>query len=298
MDSLGKEKVKATIYVLLAGCCWGMIGFFSRALRAIDINSVQTAMLRALITLISVFVMVMIVDKGKIKIDLKDIWIFMGSGILSIAFFNVCYFISIGENSLSLAAILLYTAPSLVVVMSYVFFKEKMTKQKIWALLIAFIGLLCAVGVFSSAVQTSMVGLMAGLGSGFGYALYSIFSRIALKKYGWLTVLFYTFLFATICLLPFSHPVELFSEVVSNQSVIVSILLLGLFATLLPFLLYTKGLETLEVGTASILTFVEPVVATTIGLVVFREAATISNLGGVVLIIISLVVLNVRGKAY
>jgi len=298
MDSINKKKIKATIYVLLAGICWGVIGIFSRKLSVVNINPVQIAMLRSLITFISVFIISIIIDKKSIIIDLKDIWIFMGSGILSIAFFNICYFISITKNSLSLAAILLYTAPSLVVIMSYVFFKEKMTKQKVWALIIAFIGLLCAVGLFNSDFQTSIVGLMVGLGSGFGfgYALYSIFSRIALKKYSWLTVLFYTFFFATISLLPFSNPIELISVVVVDFRVVMTILSLGLFSTLLPFLLYTKGLETLEVGTAAILTFIEPVVATIVGIVIFNEAITISNLGGILLIIISLIILNMKSK--
>jgi drug/metabolite transporter (DMT)-like permease len=140
------------------------------------------------------------------------------------------------------------------------------------------------------------MGLLAGLGSGFGYALYSIFSKIALKKYSWITLLFYTFLFATICLLPLSNPIILVSVVIVNMKVLMTTLALGVFATLLPFLLYTKGIETLEVGTASILTFVEPVVATIIGIVLFNEVITISNVGGILLIIISITVLNKKSK--
>ena len=152
-------------------------------------------------------------------------------------------------------------------------------------------------GLLNSDIQTSKIGLMAGLGSGFGYALYSIFSRIALKKYSWLTVLFYTFFFATIFLLSFSNPIELVSMVVADTRILVSTIVLGLFATLLPFLLYTKGLEYLEVGTAAILAFIEPVVATIVGIVIFNETITIYNIGGVLLIIISLIVLNMKTKA-
>ena len=297
MDYINENKIKATIYVLLAGVCWGTIGIFSRELLSANINSVQIAMLRSLITLISVFFIIMATDKKYLIIDFKDIWIFIGSGILSIAFFNICYFISISENSLSLASILLYTAPSFVLIMSYIFFKEKMTKQKVLALLIAFIGLLCAVGLLNSNIQTSTIGLIAGLGSGIGYALYSIFSRIALNKYNWLTVLFYTFFFATVSLFLFSNPIELISKVVVDIRILINIVALGLFATLLPFLLYTKGLETLETGTAAILAFIEPVVATILGIAIFNETITIYNIGGVLLIIISLIILNLKSKA-
>ena len=44
--------------------------------------------------------------------------------------------------------------------------------------------------------------ILFGLGSGFGYALYSIFCKFALEKYSASTVTFYTFLFSAAFSLP------------------------------------------------------------------------------------------------
>lgn len=296
MDHLTKREIIASIFIVIAGCCWGMIGFFSRSLSDVNLNSIQISMLRALVSSVSLLLMILVTNRNKLRVRIKDIWLFIGSGVLSIAFFNICYFVSIRENTLSLAAILLYTAPSFVVIMSNIVFKEKITRQKLFALIISFAGSFFAVGVFSERIQTTTFGLAVGLGSGIGYALYSIFSRIALKKYNWLTVITYTFLFATMALLPFSKPMEVYKVISHTPTVVVSILALGWFSTLLPFLLYTKGLEHLEVGNAALLTFVEPVVATLVGVIAFHEKITVFSIGGVLLIILSLIILNTKFK--
>lgn len=65
---------------------------------------------------------------------------FLGSGLLSIVFFNVCYFLTIEASTLSTAAIMLYTAPCFVILFSAVLFHEKITVKKCAALVLAFSG--------------------------------------------------------------------------------------------------------------------------------------------------------------
>lgn len=294
MDRLNKPQNIATFFIIIAGCCWGVIGLFSRSLSNVGLNSTQISLLRSMVLSVTLLLLLSVTDRKKLRIYLKDIWLFIGSGVLSIAFFSVCYFISVEENTLSLAVILLYTAPSIIIVMSRVFFKEKITRKKLSSLIISFMGCFFAVGIFNESVQTSSFGIMVGLGSGIGYALYSIFSRIALKKYNWITVITYTFLFATIALLPLSDPLEIYTVIRATPSVLAPTLALGWVSTLIPFVLYTKGLEHLEVGKAALLTFVEPLVATMVGVIAFQEEITVFNLGGVLMIILSIIILNVK----
>ncbi len=294
MTDLRKKELFGMLLIIIAGVCWGVIGYFSRTLSDHHLTSIQISMLRSFVTAVSMVVMICIFDIKRFYIQWKDIWMFLGSGILSIAFFNICYFVSIEKNALSVAAILLYTAPSLVVVMSRFVFKEAFTRQKFVALVLSLWGMLFSVGIIGSSVRVSGVGAIVGMGSGLGYALYSIFSRIALGKYNWLTVTFYTFLFATLSLLPLSRPMQIIGLIQSSKGITASILALGLISTLCPFLLYTKGLECMEVGKASVLTFVEPLVATLVGVFVFHEKLTVYNVIGITLIVLSIVVLNLR----
>lgn len=292
MDHLNKAQLTASILIIMAGCCWGIIGYFSKSLSNAGLSSIQISLLRSLVTSITLFIFTLLTDRKQLSILFKDIWLFIGSGVLSIALFNVCYFISIEENTLSLAAILLYTAPSFVVIISHLIFKEKITKNKLYALIFSFMGCFLAMGAFRESIKITLIGLFFGIGSGFGYALYSIFSGIAVKKYSSLTVIMYTFFFATIALFPFSNPSGIYSIMIHSHAIIQNTLALGWISTLLPFILYTKGLKQLEPGKASILTFIEPVIATILGITVFHEKFTVFNLGGILLILLSIIIFH------
>ena len=66
------------------------------------------------------------------KIKLKDIPLFCGTGICSIVFFNFCYFQSIEIiGGAAIPALLLYTAPIFVMFMSLFLFKENITVKKV-----------------------------------------------------------------------------------------------------------------------------------------------------------------------
>ncbi len=292
LQKISQEKT-ATISILLAGSLWGMIGLFSRSLSQ-EFSSLQITFLRCFIVTGILLTYISFFHSSKLKVCVKDLWLFFGTGICSIAFFNLCYFKSIQENTLSIAAILLYTGPAFVVIMSFVFFHEKISRKKGSAVILSFVGALFTVGVFSAHSKIGSFGLLIGLGSGFGYALYSIFGRIALKKYHWMTVTLYTFLFATIFLLFLSEPLKIVKVLNQNATMVFLVIALGFFSTLLPFLLYTYGLRHMEAGKAALLTFIEPVAATLIGVIVFQELFTWYNAIGIVLVVLSLVIMNTK----
>lgn len=72
---------------------------------------------------------------------------FLGTGLCSIVFFNICYFTAIQLTTLSMAAILLYTAPSIVMVLSILLFKEAFTPVKALCLVLAFAGCVLVSGL-------------------------------------------------------------------------------------------------------------------------------------------------------
>lgn len=290
-----EEHKKAPIFVILAGVCWGIIGIFTRTLSENGFSSIQITTSRCAVTAICLTVYLILVDKDKLKIDIKDIWYFLGTGIGSIVFFNICYFITIEETTLSVAAILLYTAPCFVVMLSAIFFKEKITFQKLIALCMAFFGCMLITGIIGGqSLKLTSVGLLTGIGSGVGYALYSIFGSIALRKYHTITVTTYTFIVATLSILPFSHVTGMTEIIINSKVVLINVLLLGIVSTLIPFLLYTKGLQNMEAGKASVMAFVEPMVATIVGIIIFGEQINIQNILGIGLIFISVILLNIR----
>ena len=172
-------KTKAYLYIITAAICWGLIGLFVRTLAAQGFSSMQIVALRSLAAAICVTLPLLRSGSAALRIRLRDLWLFIGTGICSLVFFNYCYFNAMQQTSLAVAALLLYTAPVFVMLMSLLCFGEAFTRTKALALLLTFSGCACVTGVFGSSLTLTLSGLLYGLGSGFGYALYSIFGKYA-----------------------------------------------------------------------------------------------------------------------
>lgn len=290
-------RIFAPALIIIAGVCWGLIGLFSNYLSAAGLRPEQITVIRCVLACFVIGGYLLIFKRGAFKVRVKHLWIFLGTGVLSIAFYNVCYFACINMCGLSFAAILLYTAPCFVVLLSAVFFKEHLTRQRGFALIIAFVGCLLVVGVGSGQTSLSGLGILVGLASGIGYALYSIFARVALKHYEAPTVMFYTFLFASLALLPFSEAINIVSLALDSASVFEVMIALALISTVTPFACYTTGLAHMETGKASIMAFVEPMVSLLLGVMVFGEVLTLQNMIGVIGILGAVVLLNLPENA-
>lgn len=287
------RKKLAPAAVLLAGALWGSMGIFVRRYNAQGLESLQIVGIRAVGTTILLFLYLMAAKRDLLRIRLRDLWCFLGTGLLSILFFNYCYFKTIILTDLSVAAVLLYTAPSMVMVMSAVLFKERFHIKKVLALILAFAGCVFVTGIIGSKVTLSVAGMITGLGSGLGYALYSIFSRYALERgYSSMTISFYTFLIAGIGVLPFIGGNEVAGVVFAGPGNFFFTIAFALVSTVLPYFVYTWGLQHIENGTASILASVEPVVATIIGVALFGETLSGMEIIGIVLVLASIVICN------
>ena len=283
---------KAYLFIVSAAALWGCIGVFLKLLTAAGLSSMQSVAVRCATAAILYFLWLLKKDPSALKIRLRDCRYFVGTGLCSLLFFNWCYFNTIRTSSLSVAAVLLYTAPVFVMLMSAIFFRESITRQKIISLLLTFLGCMLVTGVLPmGGGSISAETILFGLGSGFGYALYTIFGKFALEKYPSSTVTFYTFLFAALGSLPLSGLLGA-PKMLLDWRVLVGGLCIGIFCCILPYLLYTEGLLHAQAGKAAILATIEPFVAAFIGIAFFHESVTLFKLLGMAAIFSAILLLN------
>lgn len=287
---------KYAISTILAGILWGMISVFLKPLSAAGLTSPQILMLRGIVSALMLLIFLFIKDKSLLKISLKDIWMFIGTGVISLTFFSLCYFFTILQSGASIAVVLLYTSPIFVLLFSNLLFKEKITGKKIIALILTFGGCVLVSGMIGGINALSPKGFVIGIGAGLGYALYSIFSRYALVKYDFLTVIFYTFIFSGVSTLPFVHPEVIPSFFVADPKLILLLVGICFICTVLPYIFYTYGLVGLETGKAAILVTVEPLVGTLIGFFLWKEQISILQWIGIILIFAAVVMLGQKDK--
>ena len=296
MDSKHNSKL-GTALIILAGCFWGSMGIFVRKLGTYGFTAIQIVSIRITLAALIFSLVLLVKDRRGFKISPKDIPLFLGLGFGSILFFTICYFTAITMMPLSTAAILLYTSPVWIMLMSIFFFHEKLDRRKLIALALAFAGCVLVSGI--SGEGMTVTGLLIGLGSGIGYGLYSILGKVALRKYSSYTVTTYTFIFAAVGSWIISRPADMmgkFSSASDLGFLIFFCFLTALITAVIPFLSYTLGLESVEASKAGIIATIEPMVATLIGILVFAEKLTIMSGAGILLILASVVILTKSGK--
>ena len=281
------------ILVLIAGVSWGLIGVFTKAIDALGFTEMQMLFVKGVLATAVLFLITFFKDKSQLKLkNWKDIRYFIGTGICSFAFFSWAYMKAVNLTSLGVAAVLLYTAPTFVMLFSIVLFGEKMTKTKGIVLLMTFIGCIFVTGLLEGGASFTWQGIAIGLAAGVGYALYSIFGTYAIRAgYGSLTISLYTFLLATIVMSFLVEPVAVVSQITEMGQWPLAISF-ALLTTVVPYLTYTKGLSGLPASKASVTATIEPVVAAILGIVVFHESVTMLKLTGIVLVLSSVVVMS------
>ena len=291
-----KKGYLGDILIIIAGLFWGSMGIFVRHLNDLGFSSIQVACLRLTTAGILFALILLIKDRKGFKIALRDIPLFLALGLVSILFFTCCYFTAIRLMTMSTAAILLYTSPIWVMVLAIIFLKEKFTIQKLIALILAFAGCVLVSGFGG---KVTVMGILVGLGSGLGYGLYSIFGTFALKKYSPYTVTCYTFLIAGFGSIFVSNPVDLVSKIstIENKPALFGFVLLTAVVTaVIPFLLYTLGLNMTTAGKAAVLATVEPAAATLVGFFVMKETVGPVAIAGILLVFAAIIVLSLRKK--
>lgn len=280
----------AAASILAAAALWGIIGVWNRRLMAGGLSPYSIVVVRNCGGLVLLTAVMALRDRSVFRVERQHLKYFFGTGVVSVVLFTVCYFSCQEICSLAVASILLYTAPAIVVVLSAILWREPVTKKKLLALGLTLVGCALVCGVFSGSLTVTGGGIALGLGAGFFYALYSIFGRYALAHYGPMTVTVWTFVFAGAASLVLVRPAEL--AALAQPSMALTAVGLVVCSTVLPYILYTRGLARVEAGKASILASLEPVVASVAGVVLFGEPMSPLTAAGIVCVLAGVYILR------
>lgn len=277
---------------VIAGVLWGSVGVFVRVLTNAGFDNVSVLSVRMMFAAVILAVGIAIYDRKLFSIRLKDIWIFVAAGILGMMGLNFCYNVAINELTLSFAAVLLSLAPIFVMFFARILFHEKITMRKLVCTFFAVLGCFLVSGLLeSSGMSWSAIGIIIGLMAAVFYALYSVFSKVAMERdYHVFTITFYSILIASVVLLPFTDW-QCLGDFVSKAPLgnMIFLIVHSLCTSVLPYVLFTLSLNYVEAGKASILTAGgEPSAAMLFGLIFFAEMPTMLSFAGLVITIAAL----------
>lgn len=290
------------LLIILGGVFWGSSCLFVDKLYRLGFSPFECTAIRLTLAAIILNLALIIKNKGfkAYKIGVSSYLIAASSGIFSVFAMCAFYYLCMEKASAAVSAILLYTAPLFVMIMSLILFKEKLTAKKITAFIIAIIGCALVSGI-ASGISSEPIGILFGIFSGFTYSLYGIFTHYYMKKNSdTLTFTALNFLFGSIFSLFFASPEKIIDVTVQNGHIAETIIyfaIFGLCTAVIPFTLYTLGLKKVKPDTASILAFTEPLTAAIFGILILNQNIDIYGIVGIILVTAAIVLMNIQLKS-
>jgi drug/metabolite transporter (DMT)-like permease len=196
-----------------------------------------------------------------------------------------------------IASTILFVYPIIVAVIMAVFFKEKLSLLKMLSITIAFIGIsLLYEG--EGGVTLSLLGVVYVLLSSLVYALYIVgVNHSVLKDMPGLKLTFYAILFGfSIYVVRLRGGMDL--QPLTTFSQWFNAFGLALFPTLISLVAITKSIHHIGSTPAAILGALEPLTALVVGVMVFDERLTSTNMVGIVMVLVSVTMIIVGRGAW
>jgi drug/metabolite transporter (DMT)-like permease len=249
--------------IIAASILWGLAGIFGKMITGMSAQSI--IFYRVTIAFIILFA-VLLISGNLHRVHLKNKKSYLVLFSILQAATMLTYFEAILKASVSIAVLLLYTAPVYVTVLSPLLLKERATKKGLIALLLSIAGILFIVGPEKPDFSLQSIGIIAGIISGIAYGFQIMTSKFISPTYSGSTQAFWSFLVAALVLLPSGLvPMDVFS---SN---VIFLILLAIFPTILAVSFYFNGLAKVRASNASILGLIEPVSAIVLSVLILNE---------------------------
>ena len=286
------DNRKGALLIILAGTCWGVISIFINYLSAAGLGEMQISFLRQFFAVLVFSLIILIRDRSKFRIPVRDLGLLMLVGFINGVLFNFLYFYTIVHSRASIAVVLLYTSPVFVIILAGIFFKEKITKNKFIALVLTVAGCVFVTGVLGEGYTPPPAAILTGVLTGLAYALNNILTSAAVKRNDPLTVTLYTLVFSFMFLIPFSGMKSLTALCRANPMILAVAFLMCLVTAVLAQYFFSVGLKLIESGKAAIYGATEPIVGSLVGIIIFREESNLMKIIGIIMVIAAILLIG------
>ncbi len=279
--------------IAIAGLFWGTSGIFAQYLLNAGVSAEWISFLRLSIGCLVLVAVVMRKNPELLRIDGYGLVLAAFLGVVSQAGFNLLYYNAIRLIGVAPSAVLLYTAPFFLLLWSVLFFGERVSRWKLAAVSICFLGCLIAVTEgHLNVLQVSFAGVMLALLAAISYSLMSAVSKGFIRSHAQVTILIYSFFFGAAVLLPYAVYSSDFPSDWSF-SVLLAALGLGVIPSALSYSLYLSGIaKGVELSQAGVISTLEMVCSVFLAGLFFRESLGPVRLIGIALILIAIVMMN------
>lgn len=234
------------------------------------------------------------VESFKISFSSLKNAVFMG--VVAQGLVNIFLFLSIEKTGIVVATLLMSLGPIFTVIFSVFLYKEKLTKGKIFALVVSLIGtiILISDGALFD-LEFNYLGVAYGFLSGICFGFYPIISKSMSEEKNPDIVMIYSFIVVVIMLLPLIN----FENFIAYHKLTCNFLVtlaFSLIPTLMCHLLFVKSLNYISASKAGILSLIQIPSATIFGMIILGEKISFWKILGMVLIIFGIFLIKLQDK--
>lgn len=274
-----KKQMNAKVMLSAAMAIFGTLGLFTRN---ITVSSGELALYRAIMAAVLIFGF-LVATKQKINFQdiRKEIPLLLFSG-MAMGINWILLFQAYKYTTISVATLSYYFAPVIVTVVCPFLFHEKLTKKQWICFVMSTVGLVLIIGMENIGQGGSdMIGILFGLGAAGFYATVILLNKFIKKVTGIHRTLL-QFIAAIIILVPYVACTGGSTLGTMNGKGWICLLVVGLVHTGITYCLYFSALKDLKGQEAAILSYIDPLVAVLVSVLILGEKMTILQaIGGI-----------------
>lgn len=282
MNEAGHHSKKARMELIVSMTVFGTIGIF---VRGIPLPSGELALYRAVLAALLILGCFLI---SRTRIDIsslkRELIILLASGA-AMGINWILLFEAYRYTTVSAATLSYYFAPVIVTVLCPVLFHEKLTKKQVLCFVMSTAGVVMIIGVHNlGGGGRDLIGILFGLGAAVFYASVILLNKL-IKGVSGIQRTFLQFLAAIAVLIPYVACTGGFHLTGLSGAGWGNLLIVGLFHTGITYCMYFSSLKELRGQEAAILSYIDPMVAVLISVLVLGESITgFQVIGGMLII--------------
>lgn len=277
-----KKILSPRILMIISMLIFGTISIF---VRNINVSTGEIALYRAIIASVAIGLFLLITKR---KINFKSIkkqlpLLFISGTAIGVNW--ILLFQAYRYTTVSIATLSNYFAPVLVTIICPIIFHEKLTIKQIICFIMSTVGIILIIGIQdNNNNNNNLIGILLGLGAAVCYASVIIINKF-IKNVDDITRTFLQFISIIIFLLPYVLLTSGFNIHTLNFTGLIYLLIVGIVHTGITYCLYFSSLKNLKGQTAAILSYIDPLFAVLISVIVLQEAITFWQILGGILIL-------------
>ncbi len=281
-----KTHFKGFALVILATLIYSAQSVIARSVLIAGFSPLVLSAMKLVSGFVTLSIMIIVLRK-KIHFEKKDLLKWLIFAIFGGTFFALTLSYSFNLLGASQGVIYMYTAPAFTVIIAHFYLKEKITRNKLIAVLLVLTGTV-AVGAQGSSFEFNFIGFLFGIGSGITYGIFSVMGKKLSATYDSWSMNFFYILFASLAISPVMFTFNWGQLLTTDLNLLLWVIFYGFMIYGLGNFFFLKSMNYLEAGEVMIFANTEPILAVILASIILAERLMPLQVVGFVFIVVAI----------